>query len=150
MARLDRSYTSNPSGATVTGTNYRIIGDCAYSDHLPVWRRLWLEPETKRRSTFVMNASFLTEEMVQENIKKIREANSNLTFFGKIRRCVKFYKSYCIKNVQERKKEEDELRSKVESAVAALQAHPSRSSWQYEPASATEQLQKFEKKKVEG
>ena len=115
-----------------------------------MWRRLWLEPETKRRSTFVMNASFLTEVVVQENIKKIWEANSNLAFFGKIQRCVKFYKSFCKRKAQERKKEEGELRSKVEGAAIALQVDPNRHSWQHELASATEQLQKFEKKKVEG
>ena len=124
MARLDRSYASNPSGATTTGTNYRIIEDCAHSDHLPMWRRLWLEPETKRRSTLVMNASFLTEAVVQENIRKIWEASCNLAFFGKIRRCVKFYKSFCIKKAQERKVEENVLRCKVESASVELQADP--------------------------
>ena len=71
MAHLDRSYAFNLNGAITTGTNYRIIGNCVHSDHLPVWCKLWLEPETKRRSMFVMNASFLTETKVQENIKRI-------------------------------------------------------------------------------
>ena len=150
MARLDRSYAFNLNGAITTGTNYRIIGDCIHSDHLPVWRRLWLEPETKRRSTFIMNASILTEAKVQENIKWIWEANNNLTFFGKIRRCVKFYKSFYVKRAQDRKREEDELRRKVESIAAALQLDPSRHSWQHELALASEHLQKFGKWKVEG
>ena len=49
MAHLDRLYAFNFNGAITTGTNYRIIGGCVHSDHLPIWRRLWLEPETKRR-----------------------------------------------------------------------------------------------------
>ena len=97
MARLDRSYTYKLNNATTTGANYRILGDCAHSDHLPVWRRLWLEPEKKRRSTFVMNASLLVEAKVQESLKRIWENNSSLAFFGKVRRCVKFYKSFCVK-----------------------------------------------------
>ena len=72
-----------------------------------------------------MNASFLIEAKVQENIKRIWEANSNLAFFGKIRRCIKFYKTISVKRAQERKREEGELRRKVESAAAALQVDPS-------------------------
>ena len=97
-----------------------------------------------------MNASFLTEAKVQENIKRIWEANSNLAFFGKIRRCVKFYKSFYVKRAQDRKREEDELRRKVESTAAALQLDLSRHSWQHKLASASEHFQKFEKRKVEG
>ena len=108
------------------GANYGIIGDCVHSDHLPVWLRLWLEPETKRRLTFVMNASYLTEVKVHENIKRIWEGNSNLAFFGKIWRCVKFYKTFCVKSAQDLKREEGELRRQVESAAAALQLDPRR------------------------
>ena len=121
MARLDRSYTFITPGAIITGANYRILGDCVHSDHLPVWCKLRLVPETKRRSTYVMNASYLTEEKVQENIKSIWEVNSNLAFFRKIRRCIKYYKSFCIKRSQELKREECELRKKVEDSAAWLQ-----------------------------
>ena len=110
MSHLDRSYSFGMNGAITSRANYRILGDCVHSDHLPVWRRLWLEPETKRKSTFVMNASYQTKDKVQENIKRIWEVNSNLTFFGKIRRCVKFYKAFYVKKAQELKREECELR----------------------------------------
>ena len=120
MARLDRSYAFKTIGATTTGSNYRILGDCSHSDHLLVWRRLWLETERKRKSTFVMNASFLTEAKVQENIKRIWESNGNRAFFGKVRRCVKYYKSFCVKRAQEIRREEDELRKRIKGAVAAL------------------------------
>ena len=150
MARLDMSYTFKINGANTTGTNYRILGDCSHSDHLPIWRRLWLEPETKRRSTFVMNASFLTESKVQDNIKRIWESNSNLAFFGKVRRCVKYYKSFCVNRAKEMRREEDILRRRVESSAAALQVDPTRLAWQHELVAASERLQKFEKKKIEG
>ena len=150
MARLDRSYTYKLNGATTTGANYRILGNCAHSDHLPVLRRLWLEPEKKRRSTFVMNASLLTEAKVQENLKRIWENNSSLAFFGKVRRCVKFYKSFCVKRAQEMKREEDELRKKVENSTVALQLDPSSTVWQHELAAVSECLQSFERRKVEG
>ena len=110
IAHLDKSYSFGMNGAITSGSNYRILGDCVHSNHLPVWRKLWLELETKRKSTLVMNASYLTEDKVQENIKRISEVNSNLTFFGKIRRCVKFYKAFCVKRAQELKREDCELR----------------------------------------
>ena len=129
MARLDRTYAFSTTGASITGANYRIFGDCVHSDHLPVWRRLWLEPKSKRRSTFVMNASYLTEDKVQDNFKKIWEANSNLAFFGKVRRCFKFYKIFCKKRAEELKREEGDLRRQVENAAAILQVDPSSQSW---------------------
>ena len=148
MARLDRSYTFIIPGAITTGANYRILGDCVHSDHLPVWRRLWLVPETKRKSSYVINASYLSEEKVQVNIRRIWEANSNLAFYGKIRRCVKYYKSFCIKRAQELKREECELRKKVEVATAWLQRDPSCQRWQDVLACASDSMKKFEKQKV--
>ena len=47
------------------------------------------------------------------------------------------------------KREEGELRRKVESPTAALQLDPSGHGWQHELASASEHLQKFEKRKVD-
>ena len=147
MARLDRSYSFAINGAITTGANYRILGDCIHSDHLPVWRKLWLESETKRRSTFVMNASYLSEDKVQENIKRIWEVKSNLAFFGKIRRCVKFYKTFCVKRAQDLKREECELRRQVKSTATALQTYPSSLGWQYELASASDQLKNSKNRK---
>ena len=150
MARLDRTYSFNTSGMSITGANYRILGDCVHSDHLPVWRRIWLASETKRRSTFVMNACYLTEDKVQVSLKKIREANRNLPFFGKVRRCVKYYKTFCIKRAEERKREEGALREQVENAAATLQADPGSQNWQAEMALATDRLKNFEKRRIEG
>ena len=150
MARLDKSYTFITPGAITTGANYRILGDCVHSDHLPVWRKLWLVPETKRKSSYVMNASYLSEEKVQENIRRIWEAKSNLAFFGKIRRCVKYYKCFCIKRAQELKRVECELRKKVEVSAAWLQRDPSCRGWQDELAYASDLMKKFEKQKVVG
>ena len=39
MAHLDRSYSFGMNGAITSGSNYRILGECVHSDHLPVWRR---------------------------------------------------------------------------------------------------------------
>ena len=150
MVRLDRTYTFSTSGASITGANYRIFGDCVHSDHLPVWRRIWLVPKAKRRSTFVMNACYLIEDKVQDSLKKIWEANRNLAFFGKVRCCVKYYKTFCIKRAEELKREKGALRVQVENAVAILQADPSSQSWQAEMALATDRLKNFEKRRVEG
>ena len=150
MARLDRTYAFITTGAITMGANYRILGDYLHSDHLPVWRRLWLVPESKKKSTFLMNASYLTEKKVQENIKRIWETNGNLAFFGKVRRCVKFYKSFCITRAQELRREEGELRRLVENAAAALQVDPNSQGWQCEMAWASDRLKKFEKHKTDG
>ena len=150
MACLDRTYAFSTTGVSTTGANYRIFGDCVHSDHLPVWRRLWLEPESKRKSTFVMNARYLAEVQVQDNFKKIWEANRNLAFFGKVRRCVKFYKTFCKKWAEELKREEGSLRRQVENVAASLQVDPSSQSWQAEMATAADRLKTFEKRKIEG
>ena len=48
MVRLDRPYSFSMNGAITLRSNYKILGNCVHSNHLPVWRRLWLEPESKK------------------------------------------------------------------------------------------------------
>ena len=61
-----------------------------------------------------MNASYLKDKEVQEMIMKDWEAQPNLAFFGKIRRCIKKYKKYFINKANERQQEEDWLRKRLE------------------------------------
>jgi endonuclease/exonuclease/phosphatase family metal-dependent hydrolase len=48
LARLDRFYSFNYLGVNATEVDYRILGDSVHSDHLPVWRQVWLDKEDKR------------------------------------------------------------------------------------------------------
>ena len=59
IARLDRTYSFSLPGSVTAGSNYRILGDNVHSDHLPIWKRIWLVQETKRKSNYVMNAQYL-------------------------------------------------------------------------------------------
>ena len=106
MARLDRSYTSPSPVDSPCGDNYQIFRDCIHSDHLPVWRQLRLAVSEKRSSPYVMNAVHLKDKEVQEGVRQIWRRSSHLQFYGKIRRCVKFYKEFCIKKSAESKCEE--------------------------------------------
>jgi hypothetical protein len=88
MARLDRIYTPKDTMPVTSASDYVIIGDCAFSYHMPVKRRLELVVEPKRQSPYVMNASFLKEAEVKGKIMEIWSTHANLLFFGKVKRCV--------------------------------------------------------------
>lgn len=96
LARLDRIYFYIDSGKEVSCNEYRTLGDSTYSDHLPVWRQLELVEEDKRKSTYVMSNLYLKDAWVQGKVREIWNATPSLSFFGKLRKCVKFYKDYCI------------------------------------------------------
>jgi hypothetical protein len=71
-------------------------------------------------------------------------------FFGKLRRYVQVYKDLCINKAAEYRKEEEQLRRRLQESVTNLQANPENDHWQEMAASCTDGLQKFEKRKVEG
>ena len=150
MARLDRVYSFHSPADPVTGENYRIFGDCAHSDHLPVWRQLRLAAVTKRPSPFVMNANHLRDKSVQEGIRGVWARSHRLPFFGKIRRCVKYFKEHCLRKAAEDKKEEAELRQQLERTTLHLQADPGNGQAQGELSDVAGQLMNFEKKKSAG
>lgn len=104
MARLDRIYRFQPiGGQRVVPLENHILGDCVYSDHLFVWRRIQLTHEQSRPSKYVMNTRFLTVRKIQLQIERIWGVHSNLPFYGKVRGCIKYYKSFCIRKASERK-----------------------------------------------
>ena len=110
MARLDRSYTFKGLDPTPTRESYCIFGDCSHLDHLPVWRQVWLEADGVRVSPYVMNASFLKEQEVQANVCRIWAKHTQLPFFGKLQRCVKYYREFCMARAKAKRQEETELR----------------------------------------
>jgi hypothetical protein len=49
-----------------------------------VWRKVILEAEVQRKSPFVLNASYLKEEVVKELIHREWNGHPTLRFFGKL------------------------------------------------------------------
>jgi hypothetical protein len=88
---------------------YEIMVDSNHLDHLPVRREIPLEPEACRKSSYKMNACYLQETAVIQCIGDIWRSHNQLHFFGKLRRCVKFYKSFCVEGAAVDRAEEKEL-----------------------------------------
>lgn len=150
LARLDRIYTPRSLEALRTGEDYKILGDSNFSDHLPVRRRIWLELETRRSSIYVMNVSYLKDETVQRKIKHIWASNTQLPFYGKIKKCVRFYKEFCVQKAKENRAEEDMWRKRLERAVITLQATPEDAAAQASLLEASSFLRQVEERKLEG
>jgi exonuclease III len=150
LARLDRIYTPEELSRNTKSDEYSILGDSSLSDHLPVRRKLVLEEARDRRSPYVMNARYLKELEVQTMIRQEWSSRPNLPFFGKIRRCIRRYKRYCIAKAVESRCKEDQLRKQVEVAITELQKDPVSEVWQDRLATCTAELQHYEKSKAEG
>lgn len=72
-----------------------------------------------------MSAFVLKDEEAKDNIQRIWNLNPNLNFFGKMWRCIKFYKMLCVKKAKERRSAEAELRQRLTVAMITLQSDPS-------------------------
>jgi hypothetical protein len=103
---------------------YYIKGDSVHSDHLAVWCHLTLSAEPPRKSSYKMNVHFLKNEEVKHNLEMLWSTHADLNFYGRMRRCLKFYKEFCLQKVRERRLVESELRRRFNEALAALQVDP--------------------------
>ena len=101
LGRLDRHYILSPPGTHLhlSTSNYSIRGDYPASDHLPVSIEVKLHDSTHRTSSYKMNTSYLQRAEVKEADMKIwsTERTERSSFFTKIRKFTRFYKSYCKK-----------------------------------------------------
>lgn len=109
MARLDRLYTFVDPTDPTTRVSYRILWDCSHADHLPVLRQVFLAEVAKRQSPSIMNAIYIQEKEVQEDIQQIWGRGARLPFYGKLCKCVKFYCEYCISGAAAATKEKSRL-----------------------------------------
>ena len=150
LARLDRYYTFSDGGDPTSKDNYKILGDCSASDHLHVWRQICFELQPKSSSPYVMNASHLKEPEVQLGIRRLWARLSHLPFFGKLRRCVKYYKEFCISKAEEKRFVEQQLRQELEQLSGALQQDTSNEQVQGDFAQVAGHLLSFERSKAEG
>ena len=144
------SYSFNPVGNTEVAEEYHILGNSTHSDHLPVWCKIALQPEPKRKSYYKMSAFFLKDPVVKVNFTQIWGAQPQLGFFGKIRKCLKFYRQFCIRKAQERRFREEALRVELSSAMEVLQVDPSNLEAQARLSTTSDLLKDFEDCKVEG
>jgi hypothetical protein len=109
-----------------------------------------LEKEEKRQSPYVMSALFLKDKEVHDNIRRLWVTHHYLSFYGKIRRCIKYYRLDCMRKAAERKQEEEHLRNQLENRVARLQNNPGHPELQVEVTAALDQLKDLEYKKIAG
>ena len=97
-----------------------------------------------------MNASYLNLPEVQSGIRRAWSHASQLPFYGKLRRCVKFYKDFCLQKAANSKAQELHLRQCLERSTVSLQQDPRNPQVQGDLAEAASRLLNFEKTKAEG
>ena len=97
-----------------------------------------------------MSACYLNETTVIQQIGDIWRSLSQLPFFGKLCRCVKFYKSYCVEQVVAGRASEKELWEAFSIAIGDLYRDPVDETAQAALSGLVDKLETFERKQVEG
>jgi hypothetical protein len=151
LIRLDRIYTFQAVSPGVTPVaEYYIKGDSVHSDHLAVWCKILLAPEPRKPSAYIMSSFYLKNAEVKAQFERIWSSNPGLNFFGKLRRCIKFYKEFYIRKAKERRLIESDLWQKLSLALVALQVDPSNPNIQAEVSDISDLLQAFERRAADG
>lgn len=97
-----------------------------------------------------MNSTYLRDPIVQAKIHTLWMEKPSLSFFGKLKKCVKFYERFCIRKAEEHKQEEEGLRQQYEALVVMLQNSPNDVGAQAMLANLQHKLQSFEQHKAAG
>lgn len=150
LARLDRYYTFAAPAGEPHAKEYAILGDSNHSDHLPVRCSIELKAQTKRPSPWKMNSFYLDDPEVKDTITKIWSTHTTLGFFGKIRRCTRFYRSYCKQKARANRESEERLRSDLVTAMENLQTKPRCAASQHRLSECADALEKLELHRVKG
>jgi hypothetical protein len=144
---LDRIYCF-PSGSTVPSEHvkeYRILGDYALSDHLPISFLIEVQEIKTTGSRYKLNGAFFQDPTVVKDLAKLwLSFPSTLGFLGKLRRLVKWYKTYCLRKAKERRAEEANLRGHLSRAHGRLQVNPDDTNAQEELESAMDSPRSFD------
>jgi hypothetical protein len=131
LARLDRFYLfNNPAtGPTRIIPSYAILGGCLLSDHHPVRLQLQLGDSPRNKGTWKMNVKYLDE--TKDEVTRMWRflPSSNFSFFAKIRKVMRFYRSFCIQKAMEFKTRESMLRQELTLAQTELQSDPFSGRW---------------------
>lgn len=125
-------------------------GDCDHADHLPVRHRVQLLPAGPKRSSYKINSFYLKDPMVQAGVKRIWRQNYRLGFTGKLRRVVKFYRTFGVQKSTEQKAAELALRQQLEALRATLHGDPHNPIVQDSISEVGDLLSAFEQHVVEG
>jgi hypothetical protein len=153
MKRLDCVYCyANPNGPPNTHVmEYKILGECAHSDHLPVTINLKIQASQSTGSRYKMNGFYLQDKAVVVQLTQLWQSfPRSLGFFGKLRRLTKWYKELCIGQAKARRATESQLRHQIAIAQAGLQADPQNATLQECLDTSADQLKDFEKWRVDG
>lgn len=144
LTRLDRAYTFKNIDDITNNSEYKILGDSAHLDHISIWRQVWLVPETSRKTAYVMSNFYLKDPIVHSKIEEICNKSSSLPFFEKLRKCVKFYKGYCLKKAVTNRQEVEALRKEYAIMVEKLERDPNNLAMQRVLATLKDDLHQFE------
>lgn len=150
LARFDRFYTFEAPAGDPIKKEYCILSECSHSDHLPVRYSLELKTHEQRPFSWKMNNFFLDDPVVRETFTKIWSSHPGLSFFGKIRRCIRFYKGFCKQQSRCSRAEETRLRAELSQAMEGLQSNPANSTDQQRLADSADALEKLELHKLRG
>ena len=129
--------------------DYKILGDCGLSDHLSVTLILCPSEKATKSTRWKMNVTYQKE--TKDEVKKIwLEQHPTASFFSKLSKVIRFYRSFCISKAKELRKAESELREEVTNAQNKLQSDQFNGTYQLRVAQLKERLIFFEKSKAEG
>lgn len=150
LARLDRVYSfMAPAGAPTTLDNV-ILGDSTHYDHLPVRCGIELKSQEKRPSPWKMNASYLDDPHVIAAFTRIWSSNPLLGFFGKTRKCTRFYRQFCKQKAARHREKEALLRRGLSQVMGDLQASPTDPHIQQRLSECADELERMEIHKLRG
>lgn len=125
FARLDRMYLfrSNPSEATCHILEYRIHGQCPWSDHHPVVIHLSLSEGAPRKTRWVINRLWLDEaqSMIEQAWQRLPP---NRPFFSKLKVIEHVYRRFCKTKAASFKEEEYQASSALATSLSQLQLDP--------------------------
>jgi exonuclease III len=153
LARLDRFYLfSNLNGvADKHVTGYSIQGDAGHSDHLPVTCTVEFKQEKPKGARYKMNAAYLKDsEVVLSLNREWKSYPVHQSFFGKMRRILRWYKEMSIRKAKARRFREEELRARLSGAQERLHRDPLGLVVQEEVGRIKQELREYETWKVDG
>jgi exonuclease III len=127
LKRLDRIYyypsSNGPPNAHVQ--EYRILGECSHSDHLPVLIHIEIQACKSTGSRYKMNGFYLQDKTVVAQLAQLwTSLPTSLGFFGKLRKVTKWFKEFGINQTKLRRAIEAQLRQQLASAQTYLQTDP--------------------------
>jgi hypothetical protein len=153
LARLDRFYTfSSQTGAANRHVKeYSIQGDAGHSDHLPVTCMLELQQEKPQGARYKMNGAYLQDAgVVLELKRRWSYYPGHLSFGGKMKRIIKWYKEMSISKAKARRFRESELRGRLSYAQGCLHLDPINSTMQEEVDGLRLELKEYDEWKISG